>query len=128
MVTWFAALFYLPRLFVYHASANDAISLDRFKVMERKLYYGIAWPGAVLTSTFGLAMIIQNPAYMSFAWLHWKLLLVLLTWVYHFACGYYLKQFKNDQNNKSHVFYRFFNEVPVLILVFIIWLAVYRPG
>lgn len=127
MVTWFAALFYLPRLFVYHASASDQISIERFKIMERKLYYGIAWPGGLLTLIFGLAMISQNHSYMSFRWLHWKLLLVTLTWIYHLFCGHFLNKFKYDSNKKSHGFYRIFNEVPVIMLVLIIWLAVYRP-
>lgn len=128
MVTWFAALFYLPRLFVYHAQANDIVSQERFVLMERKLYYGIAYPGAVLTSIGGLAMLIQNPAYMQGKWLHWKLMLVLLTWIYHCICGVYLKQFKANKNQHSHVFFRIFNELPVFMLVGIIYLAVYRPG
>lgn len=126
MVTWFAALFYLPRLFVYHASANDLISLERFKVMESKLYYGIAWPGGVITAICGLMLIVSNPSYMSGKWLHWKLMLILITWIYHLMCGYYLKKFKTA-NKRSHVYFRVFNEIPVIMLVGIIALAVYRP-
>lgn len=127
MVTWYAALFYLPRLFVYHAQASDEISLERFKVMERKLYYGIAWPGAVITTICGLAMLHINPGYLKFFWLHLKLGLVALTWAYHLSSGYFLKQFRQGCNKKSHVFFRVFNELPVFTLVIIIYLAVYRP-
>ena len=127
MVTWFAALFYLPRLFVYHAQTLDQISKDRFKIMERKLYYGIAWPGGALTAIFGLSMLHINPGYFSMPWLKIKLLFVALTWVYHLICGHHLKNFKLDINNKSHVYFRIFNEVPVISLVLIIVLAVYQP-
>lgn len=127
MVTWFAALFYLPRLFVYHASSKDKLSNERFKVMERKLYYGIAWPGGVLTAVFGLMMLHINPNYIYLGWLKLKLGLVALTWAYHLVCGHFLKKFKNDANTQSHVFFRFFNELPVLTLVIIIFLAVYQP-
>ena len=127
MVTWFAALFYLPRLFVYHSLAQDLVSIERFKVMERKLYYGIAWPGGLITAFSGMAMLHLNPLYIYQNWLRLKLLLILITWVYHFVCGHYLKLFKLDKNAKTHVYFRVFNELPVFSLCFIIILAVYRP-
>ncbi|TNF36287.1 MAG: protoporphyrinogen oxidase HemJ [Gammaproteobacteria bacterium] len=128
VVCWFAALFYLPRLFVYHAMSEDAPSRERFKIMERKLYRGIAWPSLVLTWGFGLAMVFQNPEYYAKAgWFHTKLLLVVLLVAYHLLCGHYLKAFRDDRNRHSHVFYRWFNEFPVLVLFGAVILAVVKP-
>ncbi len=128
VICWFAGLFYLPRLFVYHAQANDKESIERFKIMERKLYRGIMWPSMVFTIALGIAMIVKAPDYYwAQHWLHAKLALVLLLVVYHFFCGYYRQQFANDNNQKSHVFYRVFNELPVLLLVAIVILVVVKP-
>ncbi|RDI48677.1 protoporphyrinogen oxidase HemJ [Aquicella lusitana] len=128
MVTWFSGLFYLPRLFVYHAMATDPISLDRFKVMERKLFYGIATPGAVFTILFGLWILSYDfHGYMQMTWLHIKLSLVLLLILYHGYLGKLLYDFKRDRNKHGHVFYRILNEVPVLFLVFIVILVVVKP-
>ena len=128
IVTWFAALFYLPRLFVYHAMAEDQVSKDRFKIMERKLYRGIMTPSMVLVIALGVWMITLNPSYyMSQGWMHAKLTLVAFLVAYHFMCGALLKKFAQDINYKGHVFYRWFNEVPVLFLVAIIILVVVRP-
>ncbi|MCW8900509.1 MAG: protoporphyrinogen oxidase HemJ [Gammaproteobacteria bacterium] len=129
MVTWFAGLFYLPRLFVYHAMSDDKISHDRFKIMERKLFYGIMTPGAILTIVFGTAMLIDY-AWAAFAqdlWLHIKLALIVILIIYHFMCGKFVRDFKNDNNLHSHIYYRWFNEIPVLILVAIIILATVKP-
>lgn len=125
MVTWFAGLFYLPRLFVYHAMADDEASNARFKIMERKLFYGIMTPGAVLTIGFGLWLMLRGG--FSGGWLHAKLSLVLLLVIYHIYCGKLLKAFKNDSNQHSHVFYRWLNEAPVLALIGIIILVVVKP-
>lgn len=129
MVTWFAGLFYLPRLFVYHAMSDDAASNARFKIMERKLYYGITTPGAVLTLLSGFWMLWDYAwaAYASFGWLHLKLLMVLLLVVYHLVCGKYLNDFKHDRNTHGHVFYRWFNEIPVVMLVVVIIMVIVRP-
>lgn len=128
MVTWFSGIFYLPRLFVYHAMADDAISIERFKIMERKLYYGIMAPGAILTLFFGGWLLSYNfQAYLHAGWLHAKLFLVLLLVVYHLYCGKLMKVFRRDKNSHSHVFYRWLNETPVLILILIIILAVVKP-
>lgn len=128
MVTWFSGLFYLPRLFVYHTMATDSTSIDRFKIMERKLYFGIATPGAVFTILFGLWTLgYDAQAYMQMIWLHIKLGLVALLVVYHVYLGVLLKRFKQDRNQHSHVFYRWLNEVPVLFLVFIVILVVVKP-
>ncbi len=129
MVTWFAGLFYLPRLFVYHAMSEDEISRERFKLMERKLYFGITTPGMILTLIFGIWMLLDYAwaFYSSAVWLHIKLGLLLLMVIYHLFCGKWLLDFKNDKNCHSHVFYRWMNEIPVLFLVSIIFLAVLKP-
>ena len=127
MVCWFAGIFYLPRLFVYHAQSDDQISLDRFHVMERKLYRGIMWPSMVLTLLFGGLMLWINPAWFSMGWMHAKLSLISILVVYHCYCGVCIQKFKDGTMNKSHVFFRIFNEIPVLILVAVILLAVIKP-
>lgn len=129
MVTWFAGLFYLPRLFVYHAMSEDRISIERFKVMERKLYYGIMTPGMILTLVFGIWMLVDYAwaLYGRAGWLHVKLVLVALLIGYHLWCGKLLRDFKRDRNRHSHVWYRWFNEVPVLFLVAIVLLATVKP-
>jgi protoporphyrinogen IX oxidase len=128
MVAWFAGLFYLPRLFVYHTGATDAISINRFKTMERRLYYGITWPAGVLTTVLGLMLMSYNHTYyMKAGWMHAKLSLVLLLWGYHLLCGYYVRQFKADRCNKSTYYFRVFNEVPTLFLIGIVVLVVVRP-
>ena len=127
VVTWFAGLFYLPRLFVYHAMSEDAISRERFQVMERKLYRGIMIPSMVATLAFGIGMIALNPALFSGGWLHAKLALVVLLIGYHHMCGAQLKRFARDENTRSHVFYRWFNEFPVLLLLAIVILVVIKP-
>lgn len=125
MVTWFAGLFYLPRLFVYHAQASDAVSIARFKVMERKLYFGIMTPGAVLTLVFGLWLWLGFG--ISGAWLHAKLALVVVLIGYHVYCGKLLADFKRDVNRHTHVWYRWFNELPVLLLLGVVILVVVKP-
>jgi protoporphyrinogen IX oxidase len=128
MVTWFSGLFYLPRLFVYHAMASDSISIERFKIMERKLFFGIMTPGAVLTLLMGLwIMSTKGLYYFHFLWFHVKIALVALLIIYHFYLGYLLYCFKKDKNTHSHVFYRWLNEVPVLFLVGIVILAMVKP-
>jgi putative membrane protein len=128
MVTWFAALFYLPRLFVYHADAKDETSNQRFKIMERKLFYGIAAPGAIITITLGLWLIhLMGYGILSAFWLQAKLLLIVLLVIYHLYCGKLLNDFKQDKNLRSHVWYRWFNELPVFILIGVILLVELQP-
>lgn len=129
MTTWFAGLFYLPRLFVYHAMCEDDAGNQRFKVMERKLFYGIMTPGGILTIVFGLAMLklYAWEAYSDDLWLHIKLLLVAVLILYHIYCGKIVEDFRLDRNRKSHVFYRWFNEFPVLLLVVIVILVIVKP-
>ena len=125
MVTWFGGLFYLPRLFVYHAMADDQAGIERFKIMERKLYFGIMTPGAVLTIIFGLWLWLGYG--ISGGWMHVKLLLVLVLIAYHAYCGKLVNDFKHDRNRRGHMFYRWFNEFPVLILFAVIILVVVKP-
>lgn len=128
MVTWFAGLFYLPRLFVYHAMAEDKPSQDRFKIMERKLFFGIMTPGAVLTIAFGIWMIVLAPyTYLPMKWMHLKLGLVALLIIYHLYLGKLYFNFKQNKNKHTHTFYRWINEIPVLFLVTIVTLAVVKP-
>mgnify|MGYP000019850447 CR=1 FL=1 len=128
VVCWFAALFYLPRLFVYHSQSEDKLSLERFKVMERKLYRGIATPSMIATIILGFWLISYNPqGYLESAWLHAKLSLVVILVAYHLYCGKLLKTFATDQNTHTHIFYRWFNEFPVLMLIGIIILVVVKP-
>ncbi len=128
MVAWFAGLFYLPRLFVYHSNNNDINTVQCFEVMERRLYFGIMWPAALLTTVLGIWLILFNPNYYLHAgWLHAKLSIVILIWAYHLTCGYYRKQFLANKNNKSPRFFRFFNEVPTILLISIVLLVVVKP-
>lgn len=129
MVTWFSGLFYLPRLFVYHAMSTDSISQERFKIMERKLYYGIMAPGALITIALGLWLLhgYAWALYKTDLWLQLKLLLVLVLMMYHLYCGYLRRQFQQNRNKHSHVFYRWLNEFPVLLLISIVLLAVLKP-
>jgi putative membrane protein len=125
MVTWFAGLFYLPRLFVYHAQTTDSIGIERFKVMERKLYLGVMTPGAVLTVLFGAWLLVGYGTWG--AWMYAKLTLVAILIAYHAYCGKLLVDFKYDRNRHSHLWYRWFNEFPVLILFGIVVLVVLKP-
>ncbi|MTI64293.1 protoporphyrinogen oxidase HemJ [Methylophaga sp.] len=129
IVTWFSAMFYLPRLFVYHALCEDEAGNARFKIMERKLYRGIMTPSAVLTLIFGLWLLsfYSLEQIASMGWLHAKLTLVILLFAYHGICGRMLRQFAADNNQRSHRFYRWFNEFPVLLLIAVIILAVVKP-
>ena len=128
VVSWFAALFYLPRLFVYHASCEDEAGRERFKIMERKLYRGIMTPSAVLTVLFGGILIAYNPQYyFSAGWMHAKLFLVAVLLVFHYLCRGHLKNFQDDKNTRDHVYFRWFNEVPTVILIAVVILVVVKP-
>ncbi len=127
MVTWFAGLFYLPRLFVYHADCEDRNGHERFVVMERKLF-AIMTIGALLTALFGVWLIAAWHWPLTELWLQIKLLLVAALIAYHLYCARLVKQFKLQQNVHSGVFYRWFNEFPALILIAVVLLAVLRPA
>jgi len=126
VVTWFAGLFYLPRLFVYHATATDAVGVARFKVMERRLF-AIMTLGGALAAVFGLAMIAMAPGLMNFGWLRIKLVLVVLLVGYHLWCLQLVRAFRADRNEHSERWYRLFNEAPSLLLIVIVLLAVVKP-
>ena len=127
MVTWFAGLFYLPRLFVYHAMAEDRPSLERFKVMERKLFWGIMTPGSVLTAVFGVWLWLGWFKGVFGGWYHAKLALVALLAAYHLWCWRLLKDFAAERNRRSHVWFRWFNEIPTVILFAVVLLVVLKP-
>jgi putative membrane protein len=125
VISWYAGLFYLPRLFVYHAGATDAISNERFKVMERKLYRGIMTPSMALAVAFGLWLWLGYG--VTGAWLHAKVALVALLVAYHFWLGRLVRDFARDANRHNHVFYRWINEVPLAFLLAIVILVVVKP-
>lgn len=126
VVTWFAGLFYLPRLFVYHVTAKDEIGLQRFVVMERRLF-GIMTIGAVLAAVFGLSMVLAAPGYLAFDWLRVKLVLVALLIGYHIWCYRLMLALREGRNSRSERWLRLFNEAPALLLIAIVVLAVVKP-
>lgn len=126
VICWFAGLFYLPRLFVYHAMAEEKNN-EMLKTMERKLYKYIMNPSMVVTWVFGLWMLYLIPEWMQSGWLHAKLTLVVLLTGYHHVCGKYVKIFAADANKKSHKFYRYFNEIPTVLLIIIVFLVILKP-
>jgi len=126
VVTWFAGLFYLPRLFVYHADAKDPIGVQRFEVMERRLF-AIMSIGAALSIFFGALMLLESPAYLQMGWLKLKLLFVALVIAYHAYCHKLLRDFRAQRNTRSAKWFRGFNELPSLLLIAIVILAVVKP-
>ena len=126
MVTWFAGLFYLPRLFVYHADVKDSVSHERFILMERRLLT-LTNIGAALTLVFGLWLLSWRPDVASGGWFHAKMGLLVILFGYHHVCARYARQFRENRNTKTARFYRFFNEVPALLLIAIIILATVKP-
>ncbi|KJY94797.1 CopD family protein [Pseudoalteromonas ruthenica] len=129
MVAWFAGIFYLPRLFVYHALNEEKSCSSMLKVMERRLLLFVT-PFAILTAVFGVLMIVEygREWFRASMWLHYKLTLVLILYAYHGYCFKLLSDFKHDKNTRSDRFYRIFNELPVLVLLAIIFLAVLKPA
>ena len=126
VVTWFAGLFYLPRLFIYHAEAADPAGIQRFEVMERRLF-AIMTIGASLSVIFGLSMLIGFPAYLQMGWLKIKLLFVALLIGYHLYCYKLMRDLAAQRNSRSSKWLRMFNEVPALFLISIVILAVVKP-
>jgi protoporphyrinogen IX oxidase len=125
VVAWFAGFFYLPRLFVYHAMTTDTIGNERFKVMERKLFWGIMTPCGVIALLLGYGLMYDYPALP--LWLHLKLGLVALLVAYHIVCGWLMLRFRADRNTHSHIWYRWFNEIPLILLIGIVILVVVKP-
>ena len=126
MVTWFAGLFYLPRLFVYHAATTDSAGIERFRVMERRLF-AIMTIGAALTAGFGLWLLSREPVLLETGWLRAKLALVVLLIAYHAWLGKLVRDFAAGKNAHSARWYRWFNELPTVLLIGIVLLAVARP-
>ena len=129
MVAWFAGIFYLPRLFVYHAMTEERSNSAMLKIMERRLLFFVT-PFAILTAVFGVALIMMygREWFRASMWLHYKLVLVIILYIYHGYCFKLLADFKHDRNKRSDKFYRIFNELPVLVLLAIIILAVMKPS
>lgn len=128
VITWFAGIFYLPRLFIYHVSAADALSIERFKVMERKLFRIIMNPSAVLTVGLGLWLLVGGwQAYGQNYWIYPKLAMVAGLLAFHGYCGAIIRKLANDQATHSERFFRIFNEIPALLLILIVLLAVLKP-
>lgn len=127
MVTWFAGLFYLPRLYVYHAMPENRPSYELFKVMERRLF-AIMTIGAILTAIFGITMLIMGGGILFHSgWFHFKLLLIIALVAYHYACYKLMLTFRQDTNTHDHKWYRWFNEAPSVLLIVIVILAVVKP-
>ena len=126
VVTWFSGLFYLPRLYVYHADAQDSISIERFAIMERRLF-ALMTIGAVASVGLGAAMLLAAPSYLTMGWLRLKLVLVLLLIAYHGFCYRLMRDFAENRNTRSARWFRGFNEVPSLLLIAIVVLAVVKP-
>ena len=126
VVTWFAGLFYLPRLFVYHAATSDAPGMERFKIMERRLF-AMMTVGAVLTLVFGMGTLMMVPGFLQSGWMHAKLTLVAGLIGYHAWCYRLLLDFRHDRNRRSERWYRGFNEVPTAFLIGIVLLVVVKP-
>lgn len=129
VICWFAGLFYLPRLMVYHVENIEQANLsERFTVMEKRLYYGIMWPAGILTTLFGLWLVSFNISwYFSAGWMHAKFAFVILLWLFHFYSGYCVKKFRKNTNNHGSRFYRILNEIPTILLIGIVILAVVKP-
>lgn len=128
LVSWFAGLFYLPRLYVHHAMSEDRATRERLQIMERKLFWFIT-PWAVLTVVFGFALISYYPwdAFLQMYWLHVKIALVFVLIGFHVWCGKLMMDFRGDGNPHSHIWFRWFNEFPLLILVAVVLLVVLKP-
>lgn len=131
IVTWFAAIFYLPRLFIYHTQAlkeGDIKGVERFKTMERKLYRGIMNPSMIAVVLLGTGLLSLNfEGYLSQTWMQIKLGLVSLLIIYHFWCGMLQRHLAADRNDHSETWYRYFNELPVFVLIFVVLLAIIKP-
>ncbi len=128
VISWMAGLLYLPRIYVYHVENVENLSVSQiFKTMERKLYFFIMYPAMILSWIFALIMLHKNSSLLSAGWMHMKIFLVVFLTIYHFYLGSCLKQFKNDNNSKSSRFFRITNEIPTILLILIVFLAILKP-
>ena len=129
VISWMAGLLYLPRIFVYHAENSDDKKIsDVFKIMEKKLYIYIMTPAMILSWLFGL-LLIYNTGFQQLGqtWMILKIIFVIFLTLYHFYLGKTLNQFKFDQNTHSHKFYRLINEIPTILLILIVFVAIFKP-
>ena len=129
VISWMAGLLYLPRIFVYHAENNSEIKTSEiFKIMEKKLYFYIMTPAMILSWLFGL-LLIHSIGFEQIGqtWMIYKLILVVILTLYHFYLGNILNRFNLDQNNRSHKFYRYINEIPTILLIFIVFVVIFKP-
>ena len=129
VISWMAGLLYLPRIFVYHAENNSEVKIsDVFKVMEKKLYFYIMTPAMILSWVFGL-LLIHSIGFQQLGqtWMILKIIFVVVLTIYHFYLGKVLSQFKLDQNNRSNKFYRYINEIPTILLIFIVFVVIFKP-
>ena len=128
VISWMAGLLYLPRIFVYHAEANHESQREIFKVMERKLYNLIMMPAMLLSWIFGL-LLIHTLGFSVFSefWMQIKIIAVVILTFYHFSLGKYLSDFANDSNLKTSKFFRFYNEIPTILLIVVIFVVIFKP-
>ena len=129
VISWMAGLLYLPRIFVYHAENNsEAKTSEIFKIMEKKLYFYIMTPAMILSWIFGL-LLIHSLGFQQLGqtWMILKIIFIVIITLYHFYLGKVLYQFKIDQNNKSHKFYRYINEIPTILLILIVFVVIFKP-
>ena len=128
VISWMAGLLYLPRIFVYHSENNNEIVTNVFKTMERRLFNYIMTPAMILSWAFGLVLIHEiGFIQLSSLWLQFKLILVVVLTIYHFYLGILLNKFRLDQNVNSSKFYRYINEIPTLLLIFIVFIVIFKP-
>lgn len=134
VITWFAGLFYIPRLFVYHIEANEkpepkrTILINQFKLMTRRLWYIITWPSAILTAIFAIWLLILNPSLLQFGWMHVKLVFVILLYAYHIKCHFIFAEMQSDVVKWSSNAMRLWNEVSTIILFAVIFLVILRDS
>ena len=127
VVAWFAGLFYLPRLFVYHAGSSSSEVVEQLRVMELRLYRYIMNPAMAAVYILGFALLAQQPHWFSFGWLHIKLGLVILLSGYHISLGRMLRRMQSEPAGRSPDFFRWYNEIPTVVLVAVMLLAIVKP-
>lgn len=134
MVTWFAGLFYIPRLFIYHIEAwqkpspDKEILSEQLKLMTRRLWYIITWPSAILCTIFALWLMVLMPSWIQQPWMHVKLAFVVLLFVYHFKCHQIFKQMQRDDIRYTSQFMRIWNEVATIILFAVVFLVILKSA
>ncbi|KPM31920.1 Hypothetical protein I595_1568 [Croceitalea dokdonensis DOKDO 023] len=132
VVTWFAGLFYVPRLFIYHIEAHakpspeKEILTQQLKLMTKRLWYIITWPSAILCTFFAIWLLIVMPSWLQYPWMHVKLTFVLLLFIYHLKCHQMFRQLQRDEVNYTTNFMRIWNEVATLVLFSIVFLVILK--